>query len=66
MEVMLANLRQGAVVGGLGGAVAGLIYGALAIGPAIGTSAALGALGGLVAGAVWLAIRRLDLTAVVD
>lgn len=63
---MLANLRQGAVVGGLGGAVAGLVYGALAIGPAIGTSAALGALGGLVAGAVWLAIRRLELAAVVD
>ena len=37
---MLANLRQGATVGGLGGAVAGLVYGALAIGPAIGTSAA--------------------------
>ena len=32
---MLANLRQGATVGGLGGAVAGLVYGALAIGPAI-------------------------------
>ena len=64
--MLAVRFRQGAIVGGASGAAAGLVYGALTIGPSIGASAVLGADAGRCAGGVWRVTSRPHFAAVID
>lgn len=50
---------QGAIVGFAGGTTAGLVYGAITVGPSIAATALLGAIAGLAAGITWIWVNGL-------